>query len=131
MSFDLLAQLPSADLRVYALWMPILSHDSRESVDPTLVPDPRATRYWDQGALSGTFFKGRPEFAAHWDAIVWDAYGLYDRGARWDRLAEGPSGAVSSGWTIIAEAEKLRFGLLALLAHPWPRVFLPFSANRP
>jgi hypothetical protein len=112
-SFDLLAQLPSADLRVYALWMPILSHDSRESVDPTLVPDPRATRYWDQEALSGTFFKGRPEFAAHWDA-----------------MADGPSHSVSSGWTIIAEAEKLRFGLLALLAHPWPRVFLPWNATR-
>lgn len=130
MSFDLLAGLPSADIRIYAVWMPILSHDALDRVDPSLVPDPRATRYWDERSLSGTFFKGRPEFAAHWDAIVWDAYGLYDRHARWDRLEEGPTAAVSSGWTIIAEGEKLRFSLLQLLAHPWKRVFLPLSAAR-
>jgi len=129
-SFDLLAQLPSADIRIYAVWMPILSQDARDRVDPSLVPDPRATRYWDERALSGTFFKGRPEFADHWDAVAWDAYGLYDRHARWDRLAEGPTAAVTSGWTIIAEGEKLRFSLLQLLAHPWQRVFLPLSALR-
>jgi hypothetical protein len=124
-SSELLPSLPPSDLRIYAVWMPILRSDGRLQVDPGLVPDPRATRWWDEGMLTGLFFKGRPEFSAHDDFVVWDAYGLYGKRARWEPLAAGPSDVVATGWTIIAEAEKLRFALLTELAAPWPRVFLP------
>ncbi len=110
--------------------MPILSHDTRDRVDPSEMPDTRATRYWDPASLSGRYFKGRPEFQAHWDSVVWDAYALYDRNARWTDLATGPTRVVTSGWTIIEESEQLRFGLLTLLARPWRRLFLPLAALR-
>ena len=130
MAQELASTFTAQDLRIYAVWMPILSHDTRDRVDPALMPDSRATRYWDQGSLSGRYFRGRPEFETYWDSIVWDAYALYDRGARWPDLASGPSGIVTRGWTIIEASEPLRFSLLTLLARPWRRVLLPIAAGR-
>jgi hypothetical protein len=78
-----LDELKTPDLRVYAVWVPILWSDWRFAVPraTTRLPDARVSHLWDAG---GTLVKaysrilrlseGRP---------AWDVYLLFDRDAEW------------------------------------------------
>ncbi len=75
--------MTAPDLRVYAVWVPILWSDWRFAVSraTTRLPDARVGHFWD---ADGTLVKaystilqlseGRP---------AWDVYLLFDRNAEW------------------------------------------------
>ncbi len=79
----MLNKLDAPDLRVYAVWVPILWSDWRFAVSraTTRLPDARVSHYWD---AAGTLVKaysrilrlseGRP---------AWDVYLVFDRDAEW------------------------------------------------
>ena len=84
------------------------ARDGRDEWRPDLLPDGRVRHYWDEGLWVGRWYATDVE---SFDGIVWDAYYLYDAGARWD---EASPVAISSGATVIAERERLRTALLPL-----------------
>jgi hypothetical protein len=106
---QLLAQYPSAPLRVYAVWLPMLWGDAREKWDGTNMPDPRVMHFWDADRKIGQWFS---EHVNGYEGIVWDTYYLYGPDAVWNTV---PSPLVSSGSTIYQERETLQSQMHILL----------------
>lgn len=77
--------MPSADLKVYVVWEPILllDHEGAARRERSLIPDRRARHFWARDLEIGEQFQkplgltGEP---------AWDVYLLYPAGVRW---AEG------------------------------------------
>ena len=53
---QILAQYPSAQLRVYAVWLPMLGGDRREAWNGTNMPDSRVIHFWDGDLELGQWF---------------------------------------------------------------------------
>jgi hypothetical protein len=86
-----LDQVNAVDLRVYAVWVPILRTDIRLAVSraTTRLPDDRVDHFWDaRGKLPGTYSRilGLPD-----SRPAWDVYLLFDRNARWDGEPPAPT----------------------------------------
>ena len=80
--------MKGADLRVYAVWVPILRTDVRLTVPraTTRLPDERVSHYWD---AEGELAKAYSRLLRLPDSLpAWDVYLVFDRDARWD--AEPP-----------------------------------------
>jgi hypothetical protein len=105
----LLDELPSEQLRVYAVWLPMLSGDARDRWDGTTMPDARVTHFWDGETQIGQWFAKEVE---GYRGVSWDTYYLYGPDAKWDTV---PSSLVSSGGTIYKARETLRMQLGTLL----------------
>jgi hypothetical protein len=106
---QILAQLPSDQLRIYAVWLPMLAGDAREKWDGTTMPDNRVTHLWDGELYVGGWFAEQVE---GYRGVSWDTYYLYGPDATWDTT---PSHLVGSGGTIYAEREALRMHVTTLL----------------
>jgi hypothetical protein len=106
---QLLAKLPSDQLRVYSVWLPMLWSDSREMWNGTNMPDPRVTHFWDGETQVGQWFAKQVD---GYEGIAWDAYYLYGSKATWKTV---PSPLVGSGGTIYGEREQLETQIRTLL----------------
>ena len=106
---QVLAQNPSAQLRVYAVWLPMLWSDSREMWNGTTMPDNRVVHFWDGERVIGEWFAKQVD---GYDGISWDTYYLYGPDAVWETA---PSPMVSSGGTIYDEREALQMQMNTLL----------------
>jgi hypothetical protein len=106
---QLLDQFPSAHLRVYAVWLPMLWSDSRSWWNGYNMPDPRVTHYWDGGRKIGQWFA---EYVDGYEGVAWDSYYLYGPEAVWDTV---PSPLASSGGTTFAERQTLESQVRVLL----------------
>jgi hypothetical protein len=73
-------------------------------VDRRVLGDPRVTSFWDERGAAEKWF------AEHVKAepVSWDAYFLFDRGARW---ASGPGRPAASGSPVFNEKEELEAAL--------------------
>ena len=78
----MLGKLPSPDVRVYVVWVPMNRGMERNVPNATReVTDPRARHYWDgQGQLTA----GYHEVLRGFIEPVWDTFVLYGKDARWD-----------------------------------------------
>jgi hypothetical protein len=91
----LLEQHPAANLRVFAVWEPVLFQDWQRPSTAALarLSDPRVTQFWDHGhalanqiARDAAASKDHPNCCEHKE-ILFDLVALYPRGAKWsDRL---------------------------------------------
>jgi hypothetical protein len=106
---QLLATLPSDQLHVYAVWLPMLAGDAREEWDGNTIPDPRVTHFWDGETQVGQWFA---EVVEGYRGVSWDTYYLYGPDAKWETI---PSPLVASGGTIYGEREALKMQLSTLL----------------
>lgn len=102
----LLARNPSAQVRVYAIWLPMLFGDSRSAWPADVLPDPRVTHLWDEKKVAGRWFSERVEGRP---GVAWDAYFLYGGQAKWNAT---PSPLVSSGSPVISRRSELQRSLL-------------------
>ncbi len=100
---------PSADLRVYAIWLPMLWSDSRALWDGRVMPDPRALHFWDGQRVVGEWFSVQVD---GYEGVSWDAYYLYGPEAVWDAV---PAPLLGSGGTIYGERETLEAQVKAIL----------------
>jgi hypothetical protein len=108
---EILESNQSPKLRVYALWVPF-SGGTRDAavLSQQVLPDPRVVHYWDESALSSSWFADNVD---HSLAPAWDVYYLYGPDARW---ASAPGPLVSSGGTVIGKGSALRHDTIRLLA---------------
>jgi hypothetical protein len=106
---QILAEQPSARLRVYAVWLPMLWTDNRRWWNGTNMPDRRVTHYWDGDRKVGQWFASQVD---GYEGVSWDSYYLYGPAATWDAV---PSPLAGSGGTIHAEGNTLEAQIRALL----------------
>ena len=109
MQNELLAQYPSQELRVYAVWLPMLWGDAPETWNGNTLPDMRVTHFWDGERQVGEWFAEEVE---GYRGVSWDAYYLYGPEAKWDAI---PPSLVGSGSTIIDQREAIRTQVNGLL----------------
>jgi len=79
---QVLDTVKSPDVRVYAVWVPILDSDGETTVGraSTRLPDSRVTRYWDG---KGELVKSFARVLALGERPAWDVYMLYGPEAEW------------------------------------------------
>jgi len=106
---QLLAQNPSDQLQVYAVWLPMLWSDAREKWDGTTMPDARVTHFWDGDTQVGQWFARHVD---GYEGTAWDVYYLYGPDTTWETV---PSPLVGSGGTVYGEREKLEKQIRTLL----------------
>ena len=135
MQDNVLSRYRNINLKVYAIWMPILNNDTLERVDPTMLFDRRVIRYWDENMASGLYFRRLPEWEDYSDFVVWDAYALYPETARWETGPDtpdfgAPGPVIDNGSTIIERDEILAFRFEILASQSWKRINLPMVGQR-
>ncbi len=104
---------PAGKVRVYAVWLPILSFDSRPG-DLVLrrMTDRRVRQFWDSGRLvaeevahHGDPRQKEPECCFHRRGVLWDLAAVYPPGGSWgERL---PLASVFGG-PVISQTEAIR-----------------------
>ncbi len=110
MQSKILEQNPTANLRVYAVWVPFLGGtQAATNLSERVLPDQRVDQYWDGGALTSDWFAKNVE---HSLAPAWDVYFLYGSDASWTSV---PGPLVSSGGTIIGQSSALENAIGPLL----------------
>lgn len=117
---------PNASVRVYAVWFNMYPGDARNRWRSSLLSDARVVHFWDDVQSIGRLMAGvLPRFATERarqsidvdDDILWDAYAIYGRDARWD-VDGAPPRVISWGSTILLTQETFRQALLDTLARP-------------
>ncbi len=86
-----LGKIDDVSLRAYVAWVPILPDDSQDPAleSASLVPDARASHYWDTSKVLPPLFApvlGLPE-----DWPAWDVYLAYPAGTTWDDDVPAPA----------------------------------------
>jgi hypothetical protein len=101
----------TADLVVYAVWVPFLGGtQDAANLSQRVLPDPRVLHFWDGSALTSDWFAENVE---HSPGPAWDVYYLYGPDARWSDV---PGPLVGSGATIIGRSSELKAAIEPLLA---------------
>ena len=109
MQTHLLAKYQSVQLRVYAIWLPMLWSDSRSMWNGINMPDSRVMHFWDGEHVIGQWFAKEID---GYEGIAWDSYYLYGPDATWETM---PSPLMGSGGTIYGERLTLKMQVSTLL----------------
>ena len=103
---------PSENLRVYAVWLNQRSTDARDTIDESILDDPRVVQYWDGEGITGTHFAETDLGGLGYSGFVYDVYYVFGPGAAW---ADEPAPLAASGGPVLHEGEKLLAALQAQL----------------
>lgn len=87
---DVVATIADENLRIYAVWAPVLGADSRESAlgARRLLPDQRTSHYWDGQKTLAKAFKQPLSLKR---SLAWDVYMVFDAQASWDQAPPTPT----------------------------------------
>ena len=108
---EILAKHPDSPLKVYAIWLPMVSDDARSKWQPGLLSDSRVTHFWDENRVLGRFFATQSDPPPK-GGVQWDAFFVYGPEAYWD---ESPAPLLSFGRPVMPAHRKLRAALVPLL----------------
>ena len=108
---DILGKETSQDLRVFAVWLNQRATDARDTIDPSILADPRVTQYWDGEGITGTYFADADVAGMGYAGFVYDVYYVFPADAVWEDEPK-PSAA---GGPVLYEGEKLLAELRAQL----------------
>ena len=88
----MLEKLPSANLRVYAVWVKTMASDEPSRWPRDLLTDSRAIHFWDPQNTVGMFYKDQFQVKDKNAAGgLWDVYILYDEQALWKGSPSPPA----------------------------------------
>ena len=84
--------IDSEDLAVHVVWMPVLQNDNFKAAQkaPVLVPDSRASHYWDGDQDLGKAY-GRIVELPRGRELAWDIYFVFEPGIVWEDKPPFPS----------------------------------------
>ena len=113
-SLEASEKFPSARLRVYAVWQPILPTDFRYTRRESLLADPRVTHLWDRNQAVGRWFASYrgPQGDCFMGDVAWDLFYLFGPEAQW---GEGPDPLIACGGPVIEVSGKLAAAITPLL----------------
>jgi hypothetical protein len=96
---QILEKNPSANMKVYAVWFPMIPTDSRSRWSWTAgaIDDKRVVHIWDEKKVVGQWLAKQLNYNGKDSEVLWDAYLLYGPQAQWEST---PSPLVSWGRTI-------------------------------
>ena len=85
-----LEKVKGDDLRVYAVFVPILGSDAESTIAKAAarLPDPRVSRFWDG---EGELVRGFAPVLSLGEDPAWDVYLLYGPEAEWKDAPPAPS----------------------------------------
>jgi hypothetical protein len=115
-----------APVRVYAIWFNMYPGDARDRWHSNLLPDGRVVHFWDETESVGRLFAGAVQRLAVRRApqsidlegdVLWDAYLLYGRDARWE-ADDTPADVISWGAPILLTQETFQRDFLSALGRP-------------
>ncbi len=109
--------IPSEDLRMYVVWLPILRSDDRFSayLRSPEYKDDRVSYFWDDDQLTGIEWADVIDY----NQVAWDIYFLYGKDTPWDESPSKPDywmhqlgqlqdkALFLNGDTLVEEIEKL------------------------
>ncbi|MGH9803998.1 MAG: hypothetical protein ACRD4D_02405 [Candidatus Acidiferrales bacterium] len=88
---------PGADLRVYVVWLGVLSRLSPEALAGAArsasrrIDDPRVRHFLDPDYALAAPYRSILGLSHEGDDPAWDAFLLFDRAARWDQQPPAPA----------------------------------------
>ncbi|MEX2263764.1 MAG: hypothetical protein WD696_17550 [Bryobacteraceae bacterium] len=87
---EVLAKVPNAALRVYAVWLPILDEDTEDAANRMLarLRDSRFQGFWDSRMTASRTFGKVLQFPEK--TTAWDMYLAYPPGVEWNAAAPTP-----------------------------------------
>ncbi|MGA2531256.1 MAG: hypothetical protein ABSG36_19120 [Acidimicrobiales bacterium] len=83
---DSLAELDSAHVSVYVLWVPVLKGDTPEAAQDSarlFGSTVRAVHYWDDDRALSSRYCDLLGLKERGRSVAWDLYLIYDKGTRW------------------------------------------------
>jgi hypothetical protein len=108
----ILDAVDSPDFRVYAVWLNQRSTDSRDSIDESILDDPRVAQYWDGEGITGTYFADADVAGMGYAGFVYDVYYVYAPQAVW---TGDPKDVAAAGGPVLYELEELLAAIRAQL----------------
>ena len=114
---EILEKYPTANLRVYTIWLAVLGGDSRSAWRSGAMPDPRVTNLWDEDRIANDWFSEQLDGER---GLIWDTYLLYGSDATWESASQAPSQLVSRGSTIASRFSELQASLLPMIEQSRP-----------
>jgi hypothetical protein len=108
----MLDEIESPDLRVYAVWLNQRSTDARDTIDESILEDPRVTQYWDGEGLTGTYFADADVAGMGYAGFVYDVYYVFAPDAAWRK---DPEPVAAAGGPVLYELDELDAALRAQL----------------
>jgi hypothetical protein len=109
---NILASHPSADLRVYTVWLPMLVTDARSEWRRSALPDERVRHFWDGERVVGRWLADEDLGGLGSAGVVWDAFFVFGPDATWDDV---PRPLLASGAPVIDDTASLEAALSPLL----------------
>ena len=95
------------DVRVYVVWLPMLSTDSRGEWRASVLPR-AAAQFWDGNRVVGRFLAEQDLGGLGSAGVVWDAWFAFSPQATWN---ERPTGLVAAGSPVITSTAELERAL--------------------
>jgi hypothetical protein len=102
---QVLERYPDADLRLYAVWLPVLATDERFEVAEVMV-DSRVSHYWDAEQRVSDALREVAQVPE--GVLLWDAFLLFGPDARWTRRPPEP---LARGAPVVNELARLEQAL--------------------
>jgi hypothetical protein len=99
-----LAAEASPDVQFYVVWLNQRSTDAKETIDATLLDDPRVRQYWDGEGLTGTWFAKADLGGLGYSGFVYDAYYVFGPDATW---TDEPAPLVGARVPVVSYVEEL------------------------
>lgn len=95
-------EFPSAKLRIFAVWEPVLPTDLAAPSTPSLarLHDPRAAQFWDHDRLL-SHLQGEKDRKT----IVWDHIAIYEPGKAWQ---DAPPTPIFAGRTVVSVIDQAK-----------------------
>jgi hypothetical protein len=90
---DVLKQVQSDRLSVFAIWMDVLDSDDADAAleAESLIPDPRVVHYWDGENNLGQLYGETLPLPPGCNDFAWDVYFVYAPGIEWQDQLPAPS----------------------------------------
>jgi hypothetical protein len=88
----------------FVVWLNQRVTDARETIDATIMEDPRVTQYWDGDGITGTYFADADLGGLGYSGFVYDVYYVFGPDASW---ADEPAPLAGANVPVVSYVDDL------------------------